>query len=239
MDPKVAPSTGSTTTPGETRSELEATLCRIEARLDRLEQTLDPITEATTAAPALTSTAVDWLDDWANRHGDLDTRLRTLSELLERMTRPEALAPLMMMVELTENAKPAMATFTDILDETMARAAAEGMEIERLVESSKNAVLKLAQLATAREVQALLDSGMLDPAALATLGMTARAVADASAEPAPRVGLFGAMRAAGQPSVQRALGFLIRVAENVGENLTTAPKLLLNSNGKSKSARSQ
>ncbi|MGB5195046.1 MAG: hypothetical protein WBN70_18825, partial [Polyangiales bacterium] len=154
MDPKVVPSTGSTTTPGETRPDLEATLRRVEARLERLEQVLEPIAKATTAAPALTSTAVDVLDDWANRHGDLDTRLRTLSELLERMTRPETLAPLMMMVELTENAKPAMATFTDIVDETMARAAADGMEIERLVESSKNAVLKLAQLATSREVQA-------------------------------------------------------------------------------------
>ena len=239
MDPKVAPSTGSTTTPGETRPDLEATLRRIEARLERLEQVLDPITKATTAAPALTSTAVDVLDDWAKQHGDLDTRLRTLSELLERVTRPEALAPLMMMVELTENAKPAVATFTDIVDETMARAAADGMEIERLVEASKNAVLKLAQLATAREVQALLDSGMLDPAALATLGMTARAVADASAEPAPRMGLFGALRAAGQPSIQRALGFLIRVAENVGDNLETAPKLLLNGNKNSKSERAQ
>jgi uncharacterized protein YjgD (DUF1641 family) len=234
MDPKVAPSAGSKTTPGETRSDLEATLRRIEARLERLEQTLDPIAQATTAAPAFTSTAVDVLDDWANQHGDLDTRLRTLSELLERMTRPEALAPLMMVVELTENAKPAVATVTDIVDETMARAAADGMEIERLFESSKNAVLKLAQLATAREVQALLDSGMLDPAALSTLGMTARAVADASAEPAPRVGLFGALRAASQPSVQRALGFLIRVAENVGENLDTAPKLLLNDSSNSK-----
>lgn len=236
MDPKVAPSTGSTT-PGENRSELEATLRRIEARLERLEQAIEPLTEVTAAAPALTSTAVDVLDDWANQHGDLDTRLRSLSELLERMTRPEALAPLMMMVELSEQAKPAVATFTDILDETMARAASEGMEIERLVESSKNAILKLAQLATAREVQALLDSGMLDPAALSTLGMTARAVADASMEPAPRMGMLGALRAARQPSVQRALGFLMRVAENVGENLATAPKLLLNGNGNSKSER--
>ena len=133
MDPKVAPSTGSTT-PGENRPELEATLRRIEARLERLEQAIEPLTEVTAAAPALTSTAVDVLDDWANQHGDLDTRLRSLSELLERMTRPEALAPLMMMVELSEQAKPAVATFTDILDETMARAASEGMEIERLVE---------------------------------------------------------------------------------------------------------
>jgi len=236
MDPKVAPATGSTS-PGENWSELEATLRRIEARLERLEQAIEPLTEVTAAAPALTSTAIDVLDDWAKQHGDLDTRLRTLSELLERMTRPEALAPLMMVVELSEQAKPAVATFTDIVDETMARAASEGMEIERLVESSKNAILKLAHLATAHEVQALLDSGMLDPAALSTLGMTARAVADASSEPAPRMGLLGALRAARQPSVQRALGFLIRVAENVGENLATAPTLLLNSTGNSKSER--
>ncbi len=81
MDPKVAPETGSTTTPGETRPDLERTLSRIEARLARLEQALDPIKEATAAAPAFTSTAVDVLDDWANQHGDLDERLRTLSGL--------------------------------------------------------------------------------------------------------------------------------------------------------------
>ena len=57
MDPTVAPSAGSTT-PGETRSDLEATLRRIEARLERLEQTLDPITQATTAAPAVVSMRV-------------------------------------------------------------------------------------------------------------------------------------------------------------------------------------
>jgi uncharacterized protein YjgD (DUF1641 family) len=230
MDPKVAPSTGSTT-PGETRSDIEAALRRIEARLERLEQTIEPLIEVTTAAPALTSTAVDMLDDWATRHGDLDTRLRTLSELVERMTRPEALAPLMAAVELTEQAKPAIATVTDIVDEAMARAAADGMEIERLVESTKNTLLRLAQLTTAREVQALLDSGMLDPAALSTLGLAARAVADASEEPAERVGLFGALRAAQQPSVQRALGFLISVAENLGSSLGSAPALLLKGNG--------
>jgi hypothetical protein len=238
MESTMAPTTGSTTNPHDNTPDLEATLRRIDARLARLEQALDPIAQATAAAPALTSTAVDVIDDWANQHGDLDERLRTLSELVERMTRPEALAPLMMAVELSEQAKPAIATVTDIVDETMARAASEGMEIERLVESSKNAVLKLAQLATSREVQALLDSGMLDPAALSTLGMTARAVADASEEPAPQVGMFGALRAARQPSVQRALGFLIRVAEKLGDNLgTTAPKLLLNGDSRSKSER--
>lgn len=83
MDPKVAPSTGSTTTPGETRLDLDATLRRAQACLRRLEQVLDPITKATTAAPALTSTAVDVPDDWAKQDGDLDTHLRTLSELTE------------------------------------------------------------------------------------------------------------------------------------------------------------
>jgi len=213
-------------------SDLDSTLQRIEARLERLEQTLEPLTKATAAAPALTSTAVDIIDDWAQQVDDLDARVRSMSELLERLTRPEALAPLMAFVEMTEHAKPALATFTDIVDETMARAAADGMEIERLVESTKNAVLRLAQLATAREVQALLDSGMLDPATLSTLGLAARAVADASEQPAKRVGMMGALRAARQPSVQRALGFLITVAENLGENLGSAPKLLLNANRK-------
>ena len=88
MDSKVAPETGSTTTPGEIRSDLETTLRRIEARLERLEQTIDPITQATAAAPAITSTAVDVLDDWANQHGNLDERLRTLSD--ETMASAEA-----------------------------------------------------------------------------------------------------------------------------------------------------
>ena len=236
MDPKVAPSTGSTN-PGETRPDLEATLRRIEARLERLEQAIEPITQATTAAPAFTSTAVDVIDEWANQHGDLDARLRTLSELLERLTRPEALAPLMAFVELTEQAKPAVATFTDIVDETMARAAADGMEIERLVESTKNALLRLAHLATAREVQALLDSGVLDPATLSTLGLAARAVADASEQRPPRIGMLGALRAARQPSVQRALGFLITVADNLGTNLSSDTRLLLKGNGTSKPER--
>jgi len=236
MDPKMAPSPGSTT-PGETGSDLQITLRRIEARLERLEQTFEPLAQAVTAAPDLTSTAVDVIDEWANQHGDLDARLRTLSELFERLTRPETLTPLMTFVELTEHVKPAVATFTDIVDETMARAAADGMEIERLVESTKNALLRLAQLATAREVQALLDSGMLDPAALSTLGLAARAVADASEHPPPRVGMLGALRATRQPSVQRALGFLITVAENLGESLGSDPKLLLNGDDLSPSKR--
>jgi ABC-type transporter Mla subunit MlaD len=89
MDPKVDPPTGSTT-PGETRSDLEATLRRVEARLERLEQAFEPIVKATTAAPAFTSTAADVIDEWANGHGDLDSRLRTLSGLVERLTRPRS-----------------------------------------------------------------------------------------------------------------------------------------------------
>lgn len=52
MDPKVAPSMGSRT-PGENRPALEAALRRIEERLERLEQAIEPLSEVTTAAPAL------------------------------------------------------------------------------------------------------------------------------------------------------------------------------------------
>jgi len=62
MEPTMAQPEGSKSS-GETGADLETTLRRIEARLERLEQSLEPLAQATTAAPALTSTAVDVLDD--------------------------------------------------------------------------------------------------------------------------------------------------------------------------------
>ncbi len=239
MDSQATPMEGTTTTRGDGAPDLEAVLARIESRLERLEQTLAPVAEASTSAPALVSTVTDALDDWAGQHDDLDARLRTMSALVERLTRPEALTPLISFVELTEQVKPALATLTDVVDETMARAATEGMEIERLVESTKHAVMRLAQLATSREVKALLDSGMLNPATLSTLGLAARAVADAGEQPARRIGLLGALRAAGQPSVQRALGFLVQIAENVGASLESTPSLLPAGNGTHPHRKSQ
>jgi len=236
MDSKAGASAASIR-PEQTAAELAVALGRIEARLGRLEELVERVANVSKAAPALTAMAVDAVDDWANRHGDLDVRLRTLSELVERLTRPEALAPLMTFVDLSEQIKPAIATFTDIVDDAMARAATDGMQIERLAESTKTTLLRLAQIATGREVRALFESGMLDPAAVATLGLAARAVADASAEPPRRVGVLGALGAASRPSVQRALGFLVTFAENLGARLDSAPKLLLKGDGTSEPER--
>jgi len=153
--------------------------------------------------------------------GELEVVLRRIDERLERLE--QAIQP----IAQARSAVPDLtAMAVDVLDEAMARAAAEGVELERLVESTKTAVLRLAQLATAPEVQGLLDSGMLDPDAVSTLGLAARAVADASDQPPRRLGMLGALMASRHPSVQRALGFLITVAENLGESLESKPKLL-------------
>lgn len=157
---------------------------------------------------------------------DLEAVLRRIEARLERLE--EAIQP----IAQARSALPALAGMAvDVLDEAMARAAADGVELERLVEATRNAVLGLARLATAPEVKAVLDSGMFDPGALSTLGLAARAVADASAQPPRRAGILGAMMAARQPSVQRALGLLITVAENLGASLEARPKLLLSDQG--------
>lgn len=153
----------------------------------------------------------------------------SLSELAAILCRIEKRLDRLEQALATEHIQPAIATLTDIVDETMAHAASEGMELEHLIESSQKAMLRLAQLVSAREVQPLFDSGRLDLRALAPLGVTLRAVAEASEVSAPRVGLFGLLRAGRNPSVQKALGFLLSVAEKLGRNLeTTKPKHLLN-----------
>jgi uncharacterized protein YjgD (DUF1641 family) len=70
-----------------------------------------------------------------------------------------------------------------------------------------------------RALEALLQSGVLDPAALQIIGGLGRALIDtASARPAP-IGVIGLLRALGDPDIQRALGFLMNFAARFGSRL--------------------
>lgn len=165
----------------------------------------------------------------------LEVLLRRIEARLERLE--EAVQPL---VQARAAAPALTAMAIDMLDETMARAAADGVELERLFESTKTAVLRMVQIAASPGVKAIVDSGILDsglfdPDALTTRGLLARAVVDARNQPPRRVGLVGAVMAARQPSVQRALGFLLTVAENLGVSLESNRKLLPPGHGTSKS----
>ncbi|HJL00942.1 MAG TPA: DUF1641 domain-containing protein [Polyangiaceae bacterium LLY-WYZ-15_(1-7)] len=211
---------------GSPPADLHTTLRRIDERLARLEAALEPVAELTAQAPALVATAGDIADEWASDLGDVDERVRALGDVLERLTRPQTLASLRKVVDLAESAPDLIATLGDVLDETMAEAAEQGLELTHLVDDAKRLTIGLLKLTTSPELRALLDSGMLDPKALMTLGAAARSVANASDVEPPKVGLFGAMRALRDGDVQRAVGFVLKVAGGFGQSLRRTDKRL-------------
>ena len=211
------------TTP-RSQGDVLATLRRIEARLARLEDAVGPIAELGAQAPAILGTAGDIADEWANQLGDVDERVRSVLDLVERVTRPQTLEFLRTVVDVAENAPQLVATAMDTVDEAMAEAAAEGLDLTHLADDLKRLVLALIRVAP--EILALLDSGMLDRRTIRTLGVMGRAMAEASDEEPARVGLFGAMRALRHGDLQRAMGFALGVGARMGASLKRNGKRL-------------
>jgi len=207
---------------GGASADLGEVLRRIDARLARLEETVAPIAELTREAPKMVATFTDVVDDKAAQLGDVERRLEALSDVVERFSRPQTLASMRKLVDLAENAPGLLATFTDVVDEVMAEAGEGGLELSQVVEDSKRLLFGLLKLTTSPELRALLDSGMLDPRALESLGQVAHALVQVRERAVPRVGLFGTVRAMGRGEVQRAVGFLLEVAASFGSTLEDA-----------------
>lgn len=206
--------------------EVMAALARLDARLERLERALAPIAELAGQGPAMAATVGDILDEQAARLGDVEDRVRGLGDVLERVTRPGTLATIRRIADVADSAPNLVATFTDVLDELMDEASRDGLDLTHLVDDAKRLLLGLLRLTTSPELKALMASGMLDPRALTTLGMVARTVVEANESEPPRVGMFGAVRALGHHDVQRAVGFLLRIAQGFGQSLAREDKRL-------------
>lgn len=203
----------------------------VDARLSRIEALLGPLAQVAQwveAAPAGVSTLTDIADEWAARDGHMDARMDALHDLLAKLADPGTLRMLTTMIEQAEQLPQMVATVVDIADAAAAEAARQGMPVESLVQAVGRALRGLSRLATAPEVQALFESGMLAPKTLRTLGRVASAVGDAGAHGRP-IGLVGALRASRDLGVQRALGFMLSVAREFGRALgeeQPAPKYL-------------
>ena len=70
-----------------------------------------------------------------------------------------------------------------------------------------------------RELDALLNSGVLAPGTLRIIGELGRALTETAASPPRTAGVVALLRALGQPDVLRALGFLVTFAERFGRRL--------------------
>lgn len=217
--------------------DLAATLLRIDERLARVEKAVGAMNEAKAQAPLALATLVDTMDGVARRAQDrgidLDERLTSGLSLLERLTDPKTQATLTRLLDLAESGPAMIGSIVDTADSLAERAHAMGIDIddrlhvlarvlERLTAPEALAAVE-ALLAKVDSLKAVLASGILDPRALATVATAGDALAKAANDPATPMGLFTALRAAGDPEVKRALGFLVRFAHAFGADLHESP----------------
>jgi hypothetical protein len=146
--------------------------------------------------------------------------LQALNDRMQSMTDViEALRPL---VVLAQQAPAMVAMAGDSFDEVMQTALESGIDVERGLLNGAGAALRFGATMDpdkVRALEALLQSGVLEPAALRTIGELGRALVDTASAPPTALGPLGLLKALGQPDVQRALGFLITFAERFGQRL--------------------
>ena len=218
-------------------TDLASILMRIDERLARVERSLEKASAAAAAAPSTVAIAVDTIDTFAakaqERGVDLDERLGSALRTLERLTDPKTERALNSLLDLADRGPSMMAAFVDTADSLAERANEMGIDLddrlrvlarvlERLTAPEALAAVE-ALLAKVDALKAVLESGILDPKALATVATAGDALAKAAADPPATMGLFGALRASSDPEVQTALSFLIRFAHAFGADLKDPP----------------
>ena len=226
-----------------TKPESVAALERLLSNPEALHQLADLAEQG----PGLVAGTIDTLDGLMARLQasgiQLDERLGASLTVLEKATRPEALAAVGKLLENTdqladladfaEQAPGIIAGTIDTLDGLAARVASRGIDLDQrlmllvqAVESLTDPVIvELLQTVLCRGPElrrltnALLESGVFDQEAVDVVGSTSHAVvATRAARPAP-VGAFGALGAVFDPDVQKALGFAIQFAKTFGRRL--------------------
>lgn len=144
-------------------------------------------------------------------------RIESMAAVIDSLRPLVALAPQV----------PAIAAMVgDSFDEVMRAALDNGIDVERALLNGAGAALRFGAIMDTekvRELEALLRSGVLDPAALGTIGELGRALIDTAGASAPAIGPVGLLKALGDPNVQRTLGFLVRFAERFGNRLKETP----------------
>lgn len=174
-------------------------------------------------APGIAAMVADTVDDayaQASSHGvDIDGRLRAGLEMAEKLTAPEMVEKINTAIELADQGPGIMAMMVDIIDDVYIQAIRQGFNPEQFVRQGVVVTSRMAELLESGEINALLQSGVIDPKAVDVVGTAAKALVTSRAEPAPKMGIFGMLKAMRDPDLQRALGFLTVFGKNFGENL--------------------
>jgi len=222
----------------------EDRLAAVERALVRLSdpRTLDALHRALDLAESAEGTvglALDAADAWVaglqTADQDPEQRISSAARLAERLTEPRTLRLAHKVLDRADSLEQlldvALATpdtlgmVMDVADELLRRAEDEGLELDLLLDRTVQLILRAGRLAGSDELQELIDSSVLDTGALRTVSLAANAMSETRAEPSGRAGIFAAIGALGDPSIQAALDFAIRFGRRFGAALRDAPDL--------------
>lgn len=214
---------------------------RLAAVTGVLVRLSDPATVATlhraldlaATAEGTVGMTLDIADEWVNRLAaggqDAEQRVADLTRLLDRALHPNTLRLAHKVLDKADNleqlldvalaAPDTLGMVMDVADEILRRAEEEGLELDLLLDRTIQIALRAGRLAGSEELQELIDSYVLDAAAVRTVSLAANAMAETRNEPVGRAGMWKALGALSDPEIQAALDFAIRFGRRFGAAL--------------------
>ena len=201
-------------------------------RLLEQPEALELLASAAEQGPGMLATLADTLDEMAmNAHQaglDVEALLQNSLTIAARLQNPRmaaALDKLLSQVEAVEllasaaEQGPGMAAMVaDSVDDFVRTS---DIDFDLLLDKGLGALLRTINLVESPQFDALLNSGVLDPAAIEVVGKVGKALADSSTQEIQPMGPMAMLKALNDPDVQRGLGFLVSVGRNFGQELVT------------------
>lgn len=205
--------------------------------LDRVES-LDQILRIAGDLPNLLAMAVDFFDA-ISRHAlqqgiDIEQRAAQVVKLIAQVTEPDNMRAIERLVSrlpkleegsaLLEDLPNLLAIAVDVFDEWATEVKAQGIDLELSLRRGLHAALYLGGQIRQEELDRigfLLKSDVLNEHSVATVSMAGSALSSCRRgtceHPVPtRIGLFGLLKALGDPNTQRALSFGLQFARCFG-----------------------
>lgn len=194
--------------------------------LANLQRLLDLASVAEGNLGMVLDIADDFVSGLATEDQDAEARLRELMRLFDRLSAPETVrlahklldrsGNLEQLMDVALAAPDTLGMVMDAMDEALLAAEAQGIDLGTIMPSLTQALLRAVHVAGSDELQQLIDSYVLDPAALDVVSQAANALVQTRNQPPGKAGLFKALGAMSDPEIQTALDFAIRFGRRFG-----------------------
>ena len=214
-----------------TRPEQAASAKQALELLPRLQSTLVLAATFDDTVAMAADTFDAWAAEQASRGIDIGARVTTAVRFLETVTEPKnaAVAERMVqqlphlepLVHLATTFEPTTAMLFDMFDEHVRTWIDRGIDAEERFLQVASLVERLTDPVFHTHLETLIDAAPNLMAATRTGEMFGLAVDRVSADQAAPMGAWALFRALGDPEVQRAAGFAVAVARQVGRDLPT------------------